>query len=290
MLFLASLIVASLLGVPPCCVGKPRQNLGYAYVFRLASRKNSGVIFSQILSCQTIKFNAAFGLILILVFGLLRFIAVLYGIQSGNNQYLSLVFVLMILSPVIFLSREGRRFIGWRKMGQNRWMLYALLLGSLACLLVYGLGQFLYGNETSNWFRYIGASYPIDLGALSAADKRIYFIVFLLIGMTFSPFGEELLYRGVVHGSLLTPLGERKAALLDSAAFGLTHLAHFGIIFQEGSWRFLPVPAAIWVLLMTFTGLLFNFCKSKSSSILGAIVAHIGFNATMTWLIFYRLF
>ncbi len=54
LLFLASLIVASLLGVPPCCVGKPRQNLGYAYVFRLASRKNSGVIFSQILSCQTI--------------------------------------------------------------------------------------------------------------------------------------------------------------------------------------------------------------------------------------------
>ncbi len=60
LLFLASLIVASLLGVPPCCVGKPRQNLGYAYVFRLASRKNSGVIFSQILSCQTITVNTDF--------------------------------------------------------------------------------------------------------------------------------------------------------------------------------------------------------------------------------------
>jgi len=38
-----------------------RQNFpdGYrdAYVFRLASRKNSGVIFSQILSCQTIMIS-----------------------------------------------------------------------------------------------------------------------------------------------------------------------------------------------------------------------------------------
>ena len=42
---------------PPRCVKKPRRYLGIAYVFCLASQKNSFAIFSQILSSQTISHN-----------------------------------------------------------------------------------------------------------------------------------------------------------------------------------------------------------------------------------------
>ena len=42
---------------PPSCVEKPRCSPGYTCVFRLASRKNSGVIFPQISCCQTIQYK-----------------------------------------------------------------------------------------------------------------------------------------------------------------------------------------------------------------------------------------
>ena len=234
--------------------------------------------------------NAWLGIVLILLFGTVRFAAVLYGIQSGDNKYLSVIFFLMILTPYAMLTKEGRKFIKIQKPKGVLPVVYSLLLGSLICLAIFGLGQVLYGSGISNWFRYIGESYPVDLKTISHEDKKIYFIVFLIIGMTFSPFGEELLYRGLVHGSFATGLGERKAALIDSAAFGLTHLAHFGVIYYNGTWSFYLWPAVIWVLLMFASGLVFNYCKAISDSIVGAIVGHMGFNIAMTYVIFYHIF
>jgi len=237
-----------------------------------------------------LRFNWTFGLALILLFGGLRVMAVLYGIQTGDNKYLSVIFIIMALVPFIFLSREGRRFIGFRKVKSVSWLLYSFLIGIGVSSAVYLLGEALYGDSLSNWFRYIGTTYPITLTELSASDKQIYFIVFVIIGMTFSPLGEEILYRGLVHGSFAKQLGENRAAIIDSIAFGLTHLAHFGIIYAAGQWRLLFVPAMIWVLLIFLTGMVFNYCKSKSNTIWGAIISHMGFNLAMTYYIFYHIF
>lgn len=108
--------------------------------------------------------------------------------------------------------------------------------------------------------------------------------------MTFSPCGEELLYRGLIHGSLINRFGDRKSAVIDSLAFGLTHLAHFGIIYQYSSWNFYLIPSLIWIALIFVTGLTFNFCRKISDSIWGAIISHMAFNMTMTYLIFYEIF
>ena len=80
---------------------------------------------------------------------------------------------------------------------------------------------------------------------------------------------------------------EQKASILDSLAFALTHLAHFGIVFVAGHWSFLFLPAAIWVMLMFLASRLFFICKVKSGSILGAILCHAGFNLAMTYYIIY---
>jgi len=130
----------------------------------------------------------------------------------------------------------------------------------------------------------------VDFNNISAADKKIYFFVFLGIGMTFSPIGEELLYRGLVHGTFLKKFGEYRSAILDSLAFGVTHLAHFGLIYNNEAWSFYLVPGLFWVLLMFLTGLICNVSKSMSDSIVGAIVCHMAFNITMTYLIFYKIF
>ena len=76
---------------------------------------------------------------------------------------------------------------------------------------------------------------------------------------------------------------------MDSAAFGLTHLAHFGIVYIANEWHFLLVPALIWTTLIFLTGILFNICKYKSGSIWGAILSHMGFNLSMTYFIFYHI-
>ena len=52
--------------------------------------------------------------------------------------------------------------------------------------------------------------------------------------MTFSPIGEELFYRGIVHGSFTGRFGEQKASFFDSLTFAITHLAHFGIVYVLG--------------------------------------------------------
>jgi membrane protease YdiL (CAAX protease family) len=237
-----------------------------------------------------INFDWRLGLFLVVVFAIFRFTAVLYGIQSGDNKYLSFIFIVMLALPFLILSKNGREYIKIKKPKNISTLFYSFLLGGVICVIIFFIGQRLYGNELSNWFKYIGESYPINFEEISASDKKIYFMIFLMIGMTFSPFGEELLYRGLIHGSLISKFGDKKSTIIDSLAFGLTHLAHFGIIYQDGSWKLLVIPSLIWVALIFATGLIFNLCKKFSDSIWGAVISHMGFNATMTYLIFYIIF
>jgi membrane protease YdiL (CAAX protease family) len=196
----------------------------------------------------------------------------------------------MMVLPFFILSKNGRKYIKIKRPKNLRSLFFSFLLGGIICVLIYFIGELLYGNELLNWFKYIGKSYPINIEELSISDKKFYFIIFLIIGMTFSPFGEELFYRGMIHGSLINRFGERKSAMLDSLAFGLTHLAHFGIIYQNSSWDFYLIPALIWIILIFATGLVFNYCKKISDSIWGAIISHMAFNMAMTYLIFYEIF
>jgi hypothetical protein len=118
-------------------------------------------------------------------------------------------------------------------------------------------------------------------------NRLTYFVVFSLIGITFSPIGEEILYRGLIHESFAVKTGHYYASMIDSGAFAITHLAHFGIVYVEGKWQFLVLPSILWVLLMFLVSRLFYFARQKTGSILGAIVAHAAFNLTMAWIMVY---
>ena len=137
---------------------------------------------------------------------------------------------------------------------------------------------------------YISNSYSaIPLGELKGTNKLLYFGMFAVIGMTFSPIGEELLYRGLIHQGFVSKFGNNKASVLDSLAFAVVHLAHFGIIYFAGTWFVLFIPGILWMVLMFFTSRIFFYCKSKSGSIYGAIISHAGFNFAMTYFIFYYI-
>lgn len=234
--------------------------------------------------------NFALGWALLLSFSTLRFSAALYSLATGINTYLTIIFVLMAILPFIVLTKSSRKEAYFKIPKSYPKLLYSIFIGAFVAYLIFLLGNFIYGDTQLNWYRFIGETYPIDIKSINPDQKIIFFTIFLLIGLTFSPIGEEFFYRGITHHLLLDKYKEVTAACITSLAFGLVHLGHFGIFYQNGEWEYYMWPSVIWVGLMTVTGLIFYYCKSTSESIWGAVASHMGFNATMTWLIFYKIF
>lgn len=233
-------------------------------------------------------FNWQFGLALLLLVCIPRFILVLQANSSGSYGSIGALMVLSALCPFIFLSRSGRRKIGLTKPQRYRGLVLAFAAGLIFSLFLYYVGHSLYGNTYENWYTYVGRSYKIP-AAIKPNDKTILFTVVALTGMLFSPVGEEFFFRGIVHASFANSVGDKKASIIDSSAFALTHLSHFGLVFVNDQWRFLTVPALLWVLSMFLVSILSFLFKTYSGSILGAVVCHAAFNLGMTYCIFYLL-
>lgn len=236
------------------------------------------------------SYNYKFGLTLILLLGIPRFIIVLQANQNGSYNLVPIIFLIMLMLPFILLSKIGRTQIGIKKPESLKWLVLSFLLGVVFCVLFFLITKGLFGNSIQNSFEYISRSYAVAKKGLQSTDKLVYFIIYSVIGMTFSPFGEELFYRGLVHDSLGANFGENKASILDSLAFAITHLAHFGIVYNTDHWEFLVFPSVIWLAGIFLAGRLFYYCRMKTGSVLGAIVAHAGFNFAMMYLIFYYIF
>ncbi len=238
---------------------------------------------------EWLGFNVRTGALLIIFFGVVRMALVLQSNVTGSYQAVSIVFVAMAALPWILLTRHGRRRVGIVRPRRWRWVLPGIVAGGLACMVVFAVFTALWGDSTQNAFVYIGGTYsavPADVGS---ADRAIYFAIFAFIGVTFSPIGEELLYRGVAQEGFAAKLGTTKAALIDAAAFALVHLAHFGVVYFAGAWAFLPGPSALWLVAMFCCSLIFHSFRLLTGSILGAIASHAGFNLAMTFAIFYWL-
>ena len=236
---------------------------------------------------KVMRFTTQWGLFFILLLGIPRFIIVLGANATGNYNYTSLIFVAMWILPFILLNSQGRTLIGIKNPRKSVKLLQSFLLGMLCCIPVFLLGEILYGDQTSNWFVYISQSYKPALPADLTETRLTYFFIFAVISMIFSPIGEELMYRGFIHQCFEERFGPNKASIIDSSAFALTHLAHFGILYTPDGWNFVPVPALLWVVCTFFASRIFFYCKQSSSSIAGAILAHAGFNLAMTFFIFY---
>ena len=233
-------------------------------------------------------FNWKFGLFLILIICIPRFLLVLDANATSNYAFIGLIMLISAIAPFIFLSKYGRREIGITETKNYPWLLLAFISGLIFSILLYYFGELLYENKIENWYVYIGKSYNIP-AEIKADDKRNMFIIMAITGMIFSPIGEELFFRGIVHSSFAKSLGNTKASIIDSSAFALTHISHFGLIFINYQWKFLPIPTIIWVASMFFVSLLFYFCRKKTGSISGAIICHSAFNLGMIYCIFYLL-
>ncbi len=239
---------------------------------------------------KVMRFTTQWGIFFILLLGIPRFVVVLGANVTGNYNYTSLIFIAMWLLPIILLNKDGRTLIGIKKPRKFTSLVWSFLIGVLICIPVFLLGQTLYADQSTNWFVYISQSYKQALPQDLTDTRSLYFVIFASIAMVFSPLGEELMYRGFIHQCFEEEWGPNRASLIDSSAFALTHLAHFGILYTPDGWMFEPIPALLWVLCTFFASRVFFYCKRLSSSIAGAILAHAGFNLAMTYFIFYFIF
>lgn len=233
-------------------------------------------------------FNWKFGLFLVLVVCVPRFVLALNANATGNYGSIGLVMTISALAPFLFLTKFGRKEIGMTKPRNFKWLFIAFACGLIASILIHFVGQFLYDNSDQNWYQYIGKSYKIP-ATINQSDKNIMFVIVAIMGMIFSPIGEELFFRGIVHSSFAKSIGEKKASIVDGSAFALTHISHFGLVFINNKWDFFILPTIIWVTSMFLVSLLFFTFRKKTNSILGAILCHSAFNLGMTFCIFYLL-
>lgn len=233
-----------------------------------------------------IRFNWIFGLILVIILGVPRFMIVLRANVTGHFYFVPVVFLTMWLLPFVLLSAKGRKYIGFSKVTNKPWIVYSFLSGAGICLTIYFIGIFLFKDTISNWFVYISKSGAAS-GDMDSRQRLVYFLISASMSMLFSPIGEELFYRGLVHGSFQVNVGDNRASYIDSMAFAVTHLAHFGIVYSNDQWDLLLLPAVLWVFLMFLTSRIFYLCKKRTGSLLGAIISHAAFNLTMMYLIFY---
>ncbi|KEO75471.1 CPBP family intramembrane glutamic endopeptidase [Anditalea andensis] len=233
-------------------------------------------------------FNWKLGLVLILIVCIPRFILVLDANATGSYGAIGLIMTISAMVPFLFLSKHGRTAIGITKPRKYSWLIIAFVCGLVASLFLYWLGHILYGNSYENWYGYIGKSYNIP-PAINHHDRTIMFIMMAITGMTFSPIGEELFFRGIVHSSFAKSIGEKYASIVNSSAFALTHISHFGVVFIHNKWELFTIPTIIWVLGMFFMSILFFLSRKQSGSILGAIICHSAFNLGMIFSIFYLL-
>jgi membrane protease YdiL (CAAX protease family) len=235
-----------------------------------------------------IRFGWKFGLALLLLICVPRFVLVLNANVTGKYNMIGIIMIASALIPFILLSKSGRKRIGIRKTKQLNWLFLALFFGLAASLFLYLAGIGFYGVSSENWYVYIARSYNIPEG-IQSKDKLILFLIMAVTGMTFSPVGEELFFRGIVHESFAHSIGEKKATLIEALAFSITHLSHFGIVFINGHWDFYPVPALIWLTAMFLVSILFFKMKKYTDSIWGAVLSHSAFNLGMIYSIFYLL-
>ena len=237
---------------------------------------------------KVFKFDWKFGLFLILIICIPRFILVLHANETANYSYIGLIMVISAIAPFIFLSKFGRKKIEIKKPTNYRWLIIAFVIGIVCSIVLYFLGETIYGNSYENWYYYIGKSYNIPT-EIDQQSKLTMFVIMALTGMTFSPIGEELFFRGIVHSSFANSVGNKRASIIDSSAFAIVHISHFGLIFTNQQWQFLIIPTLIWVLSMFCISILFYRCRKNSGSILGAIICHSAFNLGMIYCIFYPI-
>jgi membrane protease YdiL (CAAX protease family) len=194
--------------------------------------------------------------------------------MSLPNAAISAVAQLLLLAGVPLLV-----YAAYQKRRNNRtWAEIAKLAGLSACprrYLVYSLAVALVGV-----LAIVALSPPLDLFTREGSAQRVFvglglsgkaIILALLNGAVQTGLTEEILFRGLIAGSLSRRLPIVWANVAQAFIFLLPHLLILYVM--PGAWILLP---------LVFVGaLVFGWLRIKSGSIIGPWLMHASGNVAM---------
>jgi hypothetical protein len=215
-----------------------------------------------------------------------RFYAV-YGPPQARILFL-IHFLAMWTLPFILLSAQGRREIGLRKQGNSpSALVLSALAGACSGLAVYVAGMVIYGASPDNWCVSIRDEFQIAQ-LRAAMPLAAAFAAIVLPAMIFSPIGEEILFRGLLHQSFVRRWNLPVATAVNGLAFGLVHLHVHGIWHDAAGFHLRLVSGVLMVLLMAGVSAVFTLCRLRTGSLYAAMVAHSACNLAMIATIFFH--
>jgi uncharacterized protein len=227
------------------------------------------------------------GVLLFIAFAAMRGFSMLG--PSIAQPLLPLSFVLMMAVPFVLLNRADRTSIGLKRCTSYQPYLVALVLGSMAALLCYVIGAYLFQLTHDNWYVTIKTYYLNNSVYSSASPIWKTFLIFTIPALLFSPIGEEIFFRGFLQESLRLNFTERRSTLIECTSFGIIHLCHHGLVNHHGKTIFLPLSGLIWATLMASVAFMFIQLRNHSGSLYPAMVCHASFNLNMNVIIFFLM-
>jgi uncharacterized protein len=209
-----------------------------------------------------------------------------FGPPQARILFLVHVLVMWTL-PFLFLTRQGRRDIGLRRQGITA---VALVLSSLAGvaggLFIFWIGTALYGNSPDNWCVSIRDSFQLN-HMLAVMSPAAAFAVIVVLTISFTPVGEEFLFRGLIQQSFTLRWNAVIATLVNGFAYGLMHLLHVHGLWHDATGFHLRLASgAVMVLLLAGLGATFTLCRLWTGSLWCAVVAHAACNMAMISAVF----
>lgn len=191
-------------------------------------------------------------------------------VNAALSALANLVIFAVLPFLLYFLYHKWRHARGFKEiskraglcLGNPRYIGYCLALAivQIAALLVWQPSTEVLIREGSAWKEFAG----LGLGKSAIAMALLY-------GVVKTGFAEELLFRGLIAGSLSRKLSLPWANLLQSLIFLAPHV--FIVLFMPEAWG---------VLILIFVGSLFlGWARIRSGSIIGPWLIHASANVTM---------
>lgn len=87
-------------------------------------------------------------------------------------------------------------------------------------------------------------------------------------------FGEEVFYRGYLHGTLARHRGFAFAAIVSALFFAVRHATQLALLWPDYPWA----AAAAWVVLSFLVGIYMSFLYHRTRSLYLPITVHYTFN------------
>ncbi len=206
---------------------------------------------------------------------------------ANLRPMLPLGFVLMAVAPWALLTRGGRLEIGLKRPAHPAIYLEAVLLGAAAAFACFLIGFVLFGTGADNWFVSVAKSFGQTANA-KLSVLQLY-LMFTITSMIFSPFGEEIFFRGLLQRALEERYSVPVSTWIECLAFALVHLCHHGLVLGASGLTLLPRSAPIWFVLMALVAYLFSWLRKRGDSLYPAIASHAAFNCMMGTCIFLAL-